>query len=75
MVVVQQTAVVLLDEPTSALDLGHQLEVLELVHELAAAGRTVVLVLHDLSTACRYAEHLVAMCGGRVVAEGRWPRW
>nr|WP_246214688.1 ABC transporter ATP-binding protein [Modestobacter muralis] len=70
MVVAQQTAVVLLDEPTSALDLGHQLEVLELVADLAAQGRTVVLVLHDLSTACRHADHLVAMRDGRVVAEG-----
>ncbi|WP_232797304.1 ABC transporter ATP-binding protein [Blastococcus atacamensis] len=71
MVVAQETAVVLLDEPTSALDLGHQLEVLDLVHDLAAAGRTVVLVLHDLSTACRHADHLVAMRNGVVVAEGR----
>jgi iron complex transport system ATP-binding protein len=70
MVVAQETDVVLLDEPTSALDLGHQLEVLELVHDLARAGRTVVLVLHELSTACRYADHLVAMLDGRVVAEG-----
>ena len=70
MVVAQETAVVLLDEPTSALDLGHQLEVLDLVHDLAAQGRTVVLVLHDLSTACRHADHLVAMRDGRVVAEG-----
>ena len=70
MVVAQETAVVLLDEPTSALDLGHQLEVLDLVHDLAAQGRTVVLVLHDLSTACRHADHLVAMREGRVVAEG-----
>ncbi len=70
MVVAQETAVVLLDEPTSALDLGHQLEVLDLVHDLAVRGRTVVLVLHDLSTACRHADHLVAMRAGRVVAEG-----
>jgi iron complex transport system ATP-binding protein len=70
MVVAQQTGVVLLDEPTSALDLGHQLEVLELVRDLAAAGRTVVAVLHDLSTACRSADHLVAMLDGRIVAEG-----
>jgi len=70
-VVAQETDVVLLDEPTSALDLGHQLEVLELVRALAAQGRTVVLVLHDLSTACRSADHLVAMLDGRVVAQGR----
>jgi iron complex transport system ATP-binding protein len=71
MVVAQETGVVLLDEPTSALDLGHQLEVLELVSDLAASGRTVVLVLHDLSTACRHADHLVAMRAGAIVAEGR----
>jgi iron complex transport system ATP-binding protein len=70
MVVAQETGVVLLDEPTSALDLGHQLEVLELVQGLAAEGRTVVLVLHDLSTACRHADNLVAMRDGQVVAEG-----
>jgi iron complex transport system ATP-binding protein len=70
MVVAQQTGVVLLDEPTSALDLGHQLEVLDVVRDLAAEGRTVVAVLHDLSTACRHADHLVAMLDGRIVAEG-----
>jgi iron complex transport system ATP-binding protein len=70
MVVAQDTPVVLLDEPTSALDLGHQLEVLELVRALAARGRTVVMVLHDLSSACRVADHLVALVAGRVVAEG-----
>lgn len=70
MTVAQDTPVVLLDEPTSALDLGHQIEVLELVRDLASRGKTIVLVLHDLSTACRYADHLVAMLDGRVVAEG-----
>ncbi|MFE9644429.1 ABC transporter ATP-binding protein [Streptomyces sp. NPDC006365] len=68
--VAQETAVLLLDEPTSALDLGHQLEVFELLRELAAAGRTVVVVVHDLILACRYADHLVAMKDARVVAEG-----
>ena len=70
MVVAQQTGVVLLDEPTSALDLGHQLEVLELAGDLAAQGRTVVLVLHDLAVACRHADHLVALKDGRLVAAG-----
>ncbi|MEV7068121.1 ABC transporter ATP-binding protein [Streptomyces collinus] len=46
------------------------LEVLELLRDLAAAGRTVVIVVHDLMLACRYADHLVAMKAGRVVAEG-----
>jgi iron complex transport system ATP-binding protein len=70
MVVAQDTPVVLLDEPTSALDLGHQIEVLDLVRSLAARGRTVVLVLHDLSSACRVADHLVALVDGQVVAAG-----
>lgn len=70
MVLAQQTPVVLLDEPTSALDLGHAVEVLELVREVAAAGRTVVMVQHDLVAASRYADLLVAMKDGRVVARG-----
>jgi iron complex transport system ATP-binding protein len=70
MVVAQHTPVVLLDEPTSALDLGHQVEVLGLVRELAARGRTVVMVLHDLGAACRSADNLVALVDGAVVAQG-----
>jgi iron complex transport system ATP-binding protein len=70
MVVAQDTPVVLLDEPTSALDLGHQIEVLDLVRTLASRGRTVVMVLHDLSSACRSADHLVALVDGKVVAQG-----
>ncbi|MEU6183131.1 ABC transporter ATP-binding protein [Streptomyces coeruleorubidus] len=70
MTVAQETSVLLLDEPTSALDLGHQLEVFELLRELTTVGRTVVVVVHDLVLACRYADHLVAMQAGRVVAEG-----
>lgn len=70
MVLAQQTPIVLLDEPTSALDLGHAVEVLELVREVAAAGRTVVMVLHDLAAAARYADTLVAMDNGRIVARG-----
>ncbi|HKE74243.1 MAG TPA: ABC transporter ATP-binding protein [Acidimicrobiales bacterium] len=68
----QGTDLMLLDEPTTFLDLAHQVEVLDLLARLnAAEGRTVVLVLHDLNLACRYAHHLVAMRAGRVVAEGR----
>jgi len=68
--VAQQTPLLLLDEPTSALDLGHQIEVFELIRDLASAGKTVVMVVHDLSSACRYADHLVAMKAGQIVAEG-----
>ncbi|WP_007024023.1 ABC transporter ATP-binding protein [Saccharomonospora iraqiensis] len=67
----QEPEVMLLDEPTAHLDLAHQIDVLELLTGLnAASGRTVVLVLHDLGLAARYAHHLVAMRDGGVVAEG-----
>lgn len=71
LVVAQQTPVLLLDEPTTYLDLAHQLDVLELVRSLNRdSGRTIVMVLHDINQACRYADHLVAMNSGRVVAQG-----
>ncbi|NUR89156.1 MAG: ABC transporter ATP-binding protein [Nonomuraea sp.] len=72
MALAQGTDLLLLDEPTTFLDLAHQVEVLELVRHLhEAAGRTVVMVLHDLNLAARYADRLVAMRDGRVVAAGR----
>jgi len=71
MAIAQATPLLLLDEPTSALDLGHQIEVFELIRGLAGAGKTVVMVVHDLSSACCYADHLVAMRDGAIVAEGR----
>jgi len=70
MAIAQATPLLLLDEPTSALDLGNQIEVFELIRSLARSGKTVVMVVHDLSSACRYADHLVAMRDGEVVAEG-----
>lgn len=70
MVLAQHTPVVLLDEPTSALDLGHAVDVLELVREVAATGRTVVMVQHDLAAAARYADTVIAMKNGRVIAQG-----
>ncbi|MHB1138765.1 MAG: ABC transporter ATP-binding protein [Microthrixaceae bacterium] len=67
----QGTPLMLLDEPTTYLDLTHQIEVLDLLAELNEhEGRTVVIVLHDLNLACRYADHLIAMKAGRIVAEG-----
>lgn len=71
MAIAQATPLLLLDEPTSALDLGHQIEVFELIRQLAAAGKTIVMVVHDLSSACRYADHLIAMQQGRIIASGR----
>jgi iron complex transport system ATP-binding protein len=71
MALAQDTRVLLLDEPTTYLDLAHQLDVLELLRELNAQdGRTVVMVLHDINQACRYADHLIAMKDGAVVASG-----
>jgi len=70
MTVAQDTPLLLLDEPTSALDLGHQIEVLELIRRLARQGKTVVMVIHDLPSACRYADHIIALRSGQVIAEG-----
>ena len=71
MALAQETELLLLDEPTTFLDLAHQLEVLDLLDRLVAErGRTVVMVLHDLNQACRYADLLVAVRGGRVHAAG-----
>ncbi|MET8001960.1 ABC transporter ATP-binding protein [Nonomuraea glycinis] len=71
MALAQGTDLLLLDEPTTFLDLAHQVEVLELVRHLhQRAGRTIVMVLHDLNLAARYADRLVAMRDGRVIASG-----
>jgi iron complex transport system ATP-binding protein len=67
----QQPQVLLLDEPTAALDLGHAQQVLDLVDRLRRTdGLTVLSTLHDLSLAGQYADRLVLLAGGRVVAEG-----
>jgi iron complex transport system ATP-binding protein len=67
----QGARILLLDEPTSALDIGHQQEVLELIDRLRAdRGLTVLATMHDLSTAGEYAERMVLLAAGRVVAAG-----
>lgn len=71
MVLAQETPILLLDEPTTFLDMAHQIELLDLLADLNARGRTIVAVLHDLNQACRYATHLVAMKDGAIIAEGR----
>lgn len=71
MALAQDTDVVLLDEPTTFLDLPHQIDVLELIKRINANGdRTVVAVLHDLNLSCRYADHIIAMNNGKIVAQG-----
>jgi iron complex transport system ATP-binding protein len=67
----QGAGILLLDEPTSALDIGHQQEVLDLVDRLRAErGLTVLATMHDLSTAGEYADRMILLAGGRVVAAG-----
>ena len=71
MTLAQGTGLLLLDEPITYLDLAHQIDVLDLVHRLhTERGTTVVMVLHDLNLAARYADTLVAMRDGRIVAQG-----
>ncbi|MGC1310540.1 MAG: ABC transporter ATP-binding protein [Phormidesmis sp.] len=71
MTLAQNTRILLLDEPTTFLDLAHQIEVLDLLYELnQQEGRTIVMVLHELNQACRYADHLVAMKAGQIFAQG-----
>jgi iron complex transport system ATP-binding protein len=68
----QEAPLLLLDEPTSALDIGHQQDVLELVDELRRVrDLTVLATMHDLTVAGEYADRLVLMAEGRVVAAGR----
>ncbi len=72
MTLAQNTQILLLDEPTTFLDLAHQIEVLDLLYDLnQQEGRTIVIVLHELNQACRYADHLVAMKSGKIYAQGR----
>ncbi len=71
MVLAQQTDLLLLDEPTTFLDVSHQVEALDLLTDLNRdRGTTIVMVLHDLNLAARYADHLVAMADGSIYASG-----
>ncbi|WP_425049733.1 ABC transporter ATP-binding protein [Psychromarinibacter sp. S121] len=70
MVLAQDTDVILLDEPLNNLDLAHARRVMQIAREEADAGRTVVVVLHDLTVAAAYADHVVALKEGRLYAEG-----
>lgn len=71
MALAQDSGTLLLDEPTSYLDLAHQLEVLDLCRLLIEEhGKTIIAVLHDLNHAARYADRIIVMRDGRVIAEG-----
>ncbi|WP_292836045.1 ABC transporter ATP-binding protein [Microbacterium sp.] len=71
MALAQETDILLLDEPTTFLDVAHQVEILDLIRDLNDDnGTTIVMVLHDMNMAARYADHLVALSSGRIVAAG-----
>ncbi|WP_280236691.1 ABC transporter ATP-binding protein [Nocardia cyriacigeorgica] len=71
MTLAQETDIMLLDEPTTYLDLAHQVELLELIVRLnRECDRTIVMVLHDISLAARYSDHLVVMKDGAIVIQG-----
>lgn len=71
MALAQETDILLLDEPTTYLDLAHQLEVLKLLEELnKKEGRTIVMVIHELNNAARFADHMIGVKNGKIVCQG-----
>jgi iron complex transport system ATP-binding protein len=72
MALAQETDIIFLDEPTTYLDMAHQLEVLELLQKLnKEQERTVVMVLHDLNQAARFADYIIALKDGEIVKAGK----
>ncbi|AIE61247.1 ABC transporter ATP-binding protein [Bacillus methanolicus] len=72
MTLAQNTDIILLDEPTTYLDMAHQIEILDLLFELnETEKRTIVMVLHDLNLACRYAHNIVAIKDQKIYAQGK----
>ncbi|WP_378210719.1 ABC transporter ATP-binding protein [Anoxybacteroides rupiense] len=72
MTLAQEADIILLDEPTTYLDMTHQIEILDLLYELnVQEKRTIVMVLHDLNLACRYAQHIVALRDQSVYRQGK----
>ncbi|MGN0353224.1 MAG: ABC transporter ATP-binding protein [Roseburia sp.] len=72
MTLAQETEIILLDEPTTYLDMAYQLEVLQLLQQLNLEKQlTIVMVLHDLNEACRFADHIIGLKKGKIVCEGR----
>lgn len=72
MTLAQKTELILLDELTTYLDMAHQVEILDLLFDLNIEENcTVVMVLHDLNLACRYAHHIVAVRDKQIYAQGK----
>lgn len=71
MLLAQQSRFLLLDEPLAALDIAHQVEVMQLVHQLSRdLGLGVVIVIHDINLAARFCDHLVALHSGKLLVQG-----
>lgn len=71
MALAQETEIIFLDEPTTYLDMAHQLEVLELLQKLnREQQRTIVMVLHDVNQAARFADHIIALKNGEIIKAG-----
>ncbi|WP_100401382.1 ABC transporter ATP-binding protein [Bacillus sp. FJAT-42315] len=71
MALAQETEIIFLDEPTTYLDMAHQLEVLELLQKLnLEQERTIIMVLHDLNQAARFADYMIALKNGGIVKAG-----
>ena len=71
MTIAQETDIILLDEPTTYLDLSYQQEILQLLHNLNRQdGFTIVMVLHELNNACRYADNIIGLKNGKLICQG-----
>lgn len=70
MALAQDTPVILLDEPTTYLDISHQMQLMQQARMLAAQGKTVVMIIHDLPHAFQTADHMILMRDGKIVADG-----
>ena len=70
MTLAQDTGILLLDEPTTFLDIAHQFDLMDLLADLHESGRTIVIVLHDINQACRYANNVVVLRDGQIYEKG-----
>ena len=70
MALAQDTQALFLDEPTASLDISVRFEIMDLIRQLNAAGKTIVMVLHDLELALQYSDHLILLEQGRVICTG-----
>lgn len=70
MALAQDTDIIFLDEPTTYLDINIRFEIMELIRSLNEAGKTIIMVLHDLNLALEYSDHIILMDGGKIQTEG-----